>query len=95
MQSYKTQNDSPAGPSICPGLLHRDERAEESGTSTGERQPLSTKQALTRREIRAEYGWSERSTARLEQRGLLVPSKLFGKRFYLRTDVEACIRESK
>jgi hypothetical protein len=95
MEKPKSQKEIPAGRLTSPGLPHRDERAEEKRAPTGEGQALPIKQTLTRKEIRAQYGWSERSTARLEKRGLLVASKLFRKRLYLRTDVEACVRESK
>jgi hypothetical protein len=67
----------------------------EYGSSQNHASTLPQKQALTRKDIRAEYGWSERATARLEKRGILVASKIFRKRFYLRSDVEACLRNNK
>ena len=91
-----SQKGDPAGRLVRPGLPYWDQRAENKNVPTlDECAPLPLKQALTRKDIRAEFGWSEKSTARLEKRGLLVPSKLFRKRLYLRRDVEACIRDSK
>jgi len=51
------------------------------------------KQALTRKDIRAEYSVSEKTISRWEKRGLRA-SKLMRKRLYLRADIEQFIINS-
>ena len=57
--------------------------------------PWGAKTWLKRKEILWEYGLSPRSVRRLEQRGLLVPSKIFRHCLYKRADIEACLEEAK
>ncbi len=66
--------------------------SDEVGATAGKHAPS---QLVTRRDISADCRWSERTTARLEKRGLLQPLILLGKKFYLREDVDRLVRESK
>ena len=51
------------------------------------------KQALTRKDVRAEYSVSEKTVSRWEKRGLRS-SKLMRTRLYMRNDIENFIRGS-
>jgi hypothetical protein len=53
------------------------------------------KQWLTRKEIDADYGWSYKTTERLEKDGKLIPSVIHGgTKRYFRPHIEALLRNS-
>lgn len=49
---------------------------------------------LSRKDIRREYGLSEKSVYRMERRNLLIPVRATSKVMYFRSDFEAVLRAS-
>ncbi len=87
----KSLISAPAGALLRTSLPKGNHRADTSNHPAELAGVLASKQLLSRKQVRAEYSWSERSTRRLEQRGLLVPVILFRTRLYRRIDLDRCV----